>query len=282
MTIDNGSFEEAPAGGPEYDADGWSLAVVSSAEEYAEFAQGPGEGTLGLEQFTIGRGWGLPVPLIAAFAGLFDDLDPVTFGGLFLEGFDVDWGSGTQFLFGSVPYDPAEFGTSLDVFDGFEDDWPSPLKSAFVAADLDDALFNGADTFDDLEAGWGWPLIAAPTWDFAFFNDGPASLVQHEGFEGRRFNLTNVTADPSADTLETPAAHNLVNGWRIQVEVVGSGTLPGGLQADTFYFVRNVTATTFQVSNTLAGPIIDITSSGSGALEVSHDPAAFWIDEVTF
>jgi hypothetical protein len=53
------------------------------------------------------------------------------------------------------------------------------------------------------------------------------------------------TANASTDVL-TLAAHGMANGWVILV--ASTGTLPGGLAANTLYVVRDVTTDTFRVA----------------------------------
>ena len=77
------------------------------------------------------------------------------------------------------------------------------------------------------------------------------------------------TANAGTDYL-TSAAHGLANGD--QLNFLTSGTIPGGLtileynypHGGHLYYVINKTANTFQVSLTLGGSAVDITSAGAG------------------
>jgi PA14 domain len=71
------------------------------------------------------------------------------------------------------------------------------------------------------------------------------------------------TADTSTDEI-TCNAH----GYNNDQEIVFSGNLPSPLEEETVYFVINKTTNTFQVSATQAGTAIDLTSTGSGTIEV--------------
>lgn len=69
-----------------------------------------------------------------------------------------------------------------------------------------------------------------------------------------------MTADASTDRL-TQTAHGLIAGSEVRIV---QGTAPGGLVLNTTYFVVNPTANDFQLSASLGGAPIDITSAGSG------------------
>lgn len=74
-----------------------------------------------------------------------------------------------------------------------------------------------------------------------------------------------VTGSASADTL-TKVAHGLAN--TTPVMIMSSGTLPGGLAADTIYYVVNTAADTFKLASLSGGTAIDLTSDGTGTIEV--------------
>lgn len=96
------------------------------------------------------------------------------------------------------------------------------------------------------------------------FSQADASIVMEAGYTDlfRTPKTNTFTADGSTDTLTAPADHTLSNGD--QVAFTTTTTLPGGLSTLTQYFVRNKTNTTFQVSLTPYGAIVDITSAGTG------------------
>jgi hypothetical protein len=81
------------------------------------------------------------------------------------------------------------------------------------------------------------------------------------GYYGVGTGVT-VTGDAGTDTL-TATAHGLTAGNRLVFKNVGGG-LPGGIAANTVYFVVNPTTNTFQLSLTSGGAAIDITSAGTG------------------
>lgn len=69
------------------------------------------------------------------------------------------------------------------------------------------------------------------------------------------------TAAAGTDLL-TASGHGRVNGDKVRVS--STGTLPGGLSANTDYFVRDVSGSTFKLAETSGGAAIDITSAGTG------------------
>jgi len=83
-----------------------------------------------------------------------------------------------------------------------------------------------------------------------------------EGLTVRHRNQEHivVSVDPDTDTFSC-AANPFVNGD--QVVEFTDGVRPGGVEAAQ-YFVVNATETTFQVSVTLGGSAIDVTSEGTG------------------
>lgn len=78
------------------------------------------------------------------------------------------------------------------------------------------------------------------------------------------------TVDSTTDIF-TATAHGLVNDRAVKLST--TGTFPGAavaLDAVTAYFVVNATANTFQLSRTIGGPAIDITSNGTGTNKVAQ------------
>lgn len=70
------------------------------------------------------------------------------------------------------------------------------------------------------------------------------------------------TAVAASDVI-TSTAHGLSNGMTIEFYNLG-GALPGGLSADTIYFVRDAATDTFKVALTAGGGAVDITGTGTG------------------
>lgn len=67
--------------------------------------------------------------------------------------------------------------------------------------------------------------------------------------------------DEATDTI-TITAHGLSSGQRVEYNSTVADIT--GLTSGSLYFVRNVTANTFQLSSTAAGAIIDLTDDGTG------------------
>jgi hypothetical protein len=72
----------------------------------------------------------------------------------------------------------------------------------------------------------------------------------------------DAAVNTSSETI-TSTAHGFANGDSVIFSNSG-GALPGGITAGTIYFVVGSTANTFQVSTTLAGSALNITSASGG------------------
>jgi hypothetical protein len=76
--------------------------------------------------------------------------------------------------------------------------------------------------------------------------------------------ISTCTADAGTDVITVGATHNLAVNDKVRFSNSG-GALPGGISADTTYFVKTVpTGTTLTISATLGGATLDITSVGTG------------------
>lgn len=70
-----------------------------------------------------------------------------------------------------------------------------------------------------------------------------------------------VTATAATDKINA-AGHGLSDGTPGYVET--TGTLPGGLLADTIYYLRDAATNDFKLSTTVGGSVVDITTAGTG------------------
>lgn len=78
----------------------------------------------------------------------------------------------------------------------------------------------------------------------------------------KKNSLVTFTADDTTDVC-TSNAHGLVNGNKVMVSNSG-GALPGGLTANTVYYIITAATNTFQLSATEGGAAINLSSAGSG------------------
>jgi len=82
----------------------------------------------------------------------------------------------------------------------------------------------------------------------------------------------------AGDTLTVPSGHGLVANERVRFYTTGTypTAVGGDLTEADFYYVTNPLATTIQLSRTSGGAAIDITSAGSGTMQVyrTRAPAA--------
>lgn len=101
--------------------------------------------------------------------------------------------------------------------------------------------------------------------------DPPGSFSIHWG--GKGYLSLAATADSVTDKITV--ANTFVAGDRVRFT---GTTMPGGLVTETFYYVVNPTGADFQVSTSLGGSAIDITSNGSGVAITSADRFTFiWV-----
>lgn len=181
--------------------------------------------------------------------------------------------------------------------EGFEGGWGVYLDTVVGTA----ALWNGALEADGFEAVDGWDATYALTisggvaalwpvdpeepfegWDPAYATtisggvaatwDGPL-LRNEEAFE---FVIPDVavSADTGADSF-LATAHGLANDTALFVRSDG-GDVPAPLVKTVVYYVVNATADAFQLSLTLGGAAINLTTPGLGDLSVRGDPRRYW------
>lgn len=81
------------------------------------------------------------------------------------------------------------------------------------------------------------------------------------------------SVNAGTDTINCNA-HGLLNDDPVRFHA-RSGSLPGGIKSNKKYFVKNKTANDFQISETLGGSVLDITSAGSGTLTCWKGDAGF-------
>lgn len=85
--------------------------------------------------------------------------------------------------------------------------------------------------------------------------------------EVREYYPTMLT-EAVASTNVYPATDEIAvtAGWAVgdRLQIITSGTLPGGLSNTTIYFIRTLSGGRIQLSLTPGGSVVDITSTGSG------------------
>lgn len=75
------------------------------------------------------------------------------------------------------------------------------------------------------------------------------------------FDFVDGDVDTGADTI-AETAHGMSNGDPVRLTT--TGTLPGGLDLGTDYYVVNANPNDFQLSLTVGGGAVDITSAAGG------------------
>jgi len=118
------------------------------------------------------------------------------------------------------------------------------------------------------------------TFQLAATPGGTALTPNRTGYAGTGSNYQQVTAlavDATANTLTLPSVSGTVaNGNIIYLNSASSnGAIPTGLASNVAYYVVNASngGSTFQVSSTLGGPAIDITTTGTNVFAIR--PGAF-------
>jgi hypothetical protein len=97
--------------------------------------------------------------------------------------------------------------------------------------------------------------------------NGTAAIYTIETAFGNTSGNTYIfSVDSGTDVFTTTTANSIVNGQILQFST--AGTLPSPLLANIDYFAINVSGSTFKVSATFGGSAINITTTGSGTLNV--------------
>lgn len=99
--------------------------------------------------------------------------------------------------------------------------------------------------------------------DLVFAANAVAVLIS-----GDRSSFT-FTANSGTDTI-TAVSHDYVNGTPIKISNSG-GVVPAPLEENKTYYVVNAATNTFQISETIGGTAIDLTSNGSGTNTAIED-----------
>lgn len=277
MTVANGDFTTQAVGGGVGEASQWSAVEVAASQRYAQFLRDPGDPSV-TSQEKFEDGWVPPSAqdFVSAFVGIFTDLAAAFFNAdtASEDAFEDGWGVTFESLPGTTP---AVFTPGLGAEDA-EAGWgATPVSAGDVT--LEFASFGTAplpvDAFESEWLGNESYLFTLPAPSFAQFTTAPASVASVEAFEGVLFDLTDVLADPTADTL-TKVGHglSLANVIRLRNE---NGRLPLGLQTDTDYLVFNVIGDTFQLRGTPTGAAVDMLDSGFGSHFIVHDAKSWWI-----
>lgn len=273
MTIANGSFEIA--GSAPGLAHLWTSTFVSTAEEWADFAQNPSDATT-LSRESFDKGWaGLANQIfVGVFVGETVDTEAAIFnvgpGQTPVERFDVGWG--TPFLVGLTSSQFATFAGSGEV-ETFAAGWGTvafALPSDSAAASFDS---RAVESFEE-----NWKDNDTFSDDLGSFSTA-AAVFDGEALEDFDDVLAPIafTAVAATDvmTLATAPSVALSDGESVFVSQE-DGTLPDPLEPDQTYFLRDVVGSTFKLASYSGGAALDITTMGTGAHYLHRDPASWW------
>lgn len=99
-----------------------------------------------------------------------------------------------------------------------------------------------------------------------FYDDGVNKFISpglaYAGMNSILKNFGIADVDTVANDIEI-TSHGLKDGHLVIFTNTG-GSLPGGIDADTYYYIINSTTNTFQISASYGGSAISLTSTGSG------------------
>ncbi len=277
----NLSFETGASGA----ATGWSLAVVSTYEEIADF----GASVEPWERFE--SGWDTNEDYLFAFEP--SDLDPAQYDTVLVdfiktvENFEEVWLGNESFLrsLDSPEPDPALYDTTPVDREDFNQEWSSneSYLTAFVGAgtDLEAAVFDGAGSaaaVDTFEAAEGWSagyltaFVGAGTDLTAATFDGVGTA--YDGFE-TFFPLVPVALDTALDRV-VAIAHPFVGS---QYLTFIADIYPQPLQANMAYYLHSSGADWFKIGLDPGIPgDVDLLETPVGQLYAQADPTLYWVD----
>ena len=133
-----------------------------------------------------------------------------------------------------------------------------------VQAGLDRDISNGVDATNGVAVG------TSRVFDFPFNPGVPVASGTPAGDSPLiTFNVDSTEVDVVTNQL-TETAHGLPNN--AVVRFTTTGTLPSPLAINTNYFIVNTSADNFSVSLTSGGAAVDITTQGTGTLNVRITP----------
>lgn len=104
----------------------------------------------------------------------------------------------------------------------------------------------------------GFLMADGTAYNISDYPDLAAVCLARYGYgSGNDFTADNTT------NVFTKVSHGMSNGQAVLVNNVG-GALPSGLAVNTLYYVINATTNTFQLSTSVGGSAVDITTNGTG------------------
>jgi hypothetical protein len=170
--------------------------------------------------------------------------------------------------------DAATFNAKVKSATAFEY-WDSAGSRQTGAGDADIVAGNIKDMVSIFDTNGNYASAAPNAWDLrAGVTVGSttgklqvncrngATLATYD--QGAPLSVSSI--DTGTDYLTTAAAHGYSDNQTVMINY--NSTAPGGLDYSTTYYVRNPTATTFQLSTTSGGAAIDITSGGTAPIMV--------------
>lgn len=168
---------------------------------------------------------------------------------------------------------------------GAQEAGPSFDNEPYLQAAFDDASYHQlglSGGHDSWGASYyiGMPLVQCGELHLQHFNFVAKSSFGPLDNNGAMLQMADVRSTPyltvtgaaATSTFTTSVAHGMSNGYACMFK----GTMPGGITAGRRYYVINATSTTFQVSLTVGGAAVTITSDGSCRLYCSLQALLRW------
>lgn len=190
------------------------------------------------------------------------------------EDFEEFWDGNETYSYELGSYGYAQYDTTPETYEDFEEEWDSNESYSFTMGSTSVAQYDTTpENYEDFEEEWDDN-------DSYSYTMGSTSAAQYdegtEAYEDFEEVLLpfNFVADPTTDIM-TKTSHGLNNDDLIILSNEG-GELPEGLNEGYEYYVISSTTNTFQLSVTLGGSAIDITSVGVGTHTLTPDINKYW------
>jgi len=151
----------------------------------------------------------------------------------------------------------------------FEAGWGTTHRTAFDDLDLEFAGYSdppllAAELFESFEALSGWDLtylsVLAST-NLATYGSHWDAAAEQDNFEDFELAWHEVEVDVAGmtGTTVTSNSHGFGDGDRVRFTTVGGGALAGSISEADGFFVRDVTANTYAIEDTVGGGALSLT-----------------------
>ena len=275
------------AGANPGEAAGWTVIVVSTAQEVANYNGGAGA-PLSAEAFD--SGWSND-----AYLRVFDpliDLTSADYSAALVmpaakaETFDIGWDSNEIYMFQLGTSTAASYGTALEDFEDFDQEWDSNESyiTSFVGVGTDlVAAVYGAGTVDSFDTGWGntvyqTTLTVGVDAVLAVY-DGSFAPQDFEDFDQVLADVTILATNASTDEFKQSPSGTLTTDVSVRFVNKVGGKIPGGINGKLTYWIGDIDGTLFVVALSpwsLGGTQINLMADADDGTFATADPARYW------